>query len=66
MGGPGGLDVELHCRLTELGLDREEQQRGGGVEMDTKQAMAGEVLKGTVTVYYLTLVQHCQKSLYEL
>uniref|UniRef100_A0A8C8IZN1 WW domain-containing protein n=1 Tax=Oncorhynchus tshawytscha TaxID=74940 RepID=A0A8C8IZN1_ONCTS len=48
LGGPGGLDVELHCRLTELGLDREEQQRGGGVEMDTKQTMAGEVLKGTV------------------
>uniref|UniRef100_A0A8C8IUJ8 WW domain-containing protein n=1 Tax=Oncorhynchus tshawytscha TaxID=74940 RepID=A0A8C8IUJ8_ONCTS len=50
LGGPGGLDVELHCRLTELGLDREEQQRGGGVEMDTKQTMAGEVLKGTVTM----------------
>lgn len=66
LGGPGGLDVELHCRLTELGLDREEQQQGGGVEMDTKQTMAGEVLKGTVTVFYLTLVQHCQKSLYEL
>uniref|UniRef100_A0A8C7W3T1 WW and C2 domain containing 1 n=1 Tax=Oncorhynchus mykiss TaxID=8022 RepID=A0A8C7W3T1_ONCMY len=49
LGGPGGLDVELHCRLTELGLDREEQQQGGGVEMDTKQTMAGEVLKGTVT-----------------
>uniref|UniRef100_A0A8C7IG42 WW and C2 domain containing 1 n=1 Tax=Oncorhynchus kisutch TaxID=8019 RepID=A0A8C7IG42_ONCKI len=47
LGGPGGLDVELHCRLMELGLDREEQQRGGGVEMDTKQTMAGEVLKGT-------------------
>uniref|UniRef100_A0A8C7IGG2 WW and C2 domain containing 1 n=1 Tax=Oncorhynchus kisutch TaxID=8019 RepID=A0A8C7IGG2_ONCKI len=50
LGGPGGLDVELHCRLMELGLDREEQQRGGGVEMDTKQTMAGEVLKGTVTM----------------
>uniref|UniRef100_A0A8C7W3T8 WW and C2 domain containing 1 n=1 Tax=Oncorhynchus mykiss TaxID=8022 RepID=A0A8C7W3T8_ONCMY len=50
LGGPGGLDVELHCRLTELGLDREEQQQGGGVEMDTKQTMAGEVLKGTVTM----------------
>uniref|UniRef100_A0A8C7SML6 WW and C2 domain containing 1 n=1 Tax=Oncorhynchus mykiss TaxID=8022 RepID=A0A8C7SML6_ONCMY len=60
LGGPGGLDVELHCRLTELGLDREEQQQGGGVEMDTKQTMAGEVLKGTVTVYYLTLVQHSE------
>ncbi|KAM9539072.1 protein KIBRA-like [Salvelinus alpinus] len=48
LGGPGELDVELHCRLTELGLDREEQQRGGGVEMDTKQAMAGEVLKDAV------------------
>ncbi|XP_045066702.1 protein KIBRA-like [Coregonus clupeaformis] len=49
-GGLGGLDVELHSRLTELGLDREEQQHrgGGGVEMDTKQAMTGEVLKDGV------------------
>ena len=48
-GGPGGgLDMELHSRLTELGLDKEEQQHPGGVEQDAT-TIAGEMFKGTVT-----------------
>lgn len=50
-GGPGGgLDMELHSRLTELGLglDKEEQQHPGGVEQDAT-SIAGEMFKGIVT-----------------
>ncbi|XP_010869266.2 protein KIBRA [Esox lucius] len=53
-GGPvGSLDMELHSRLTALGLDREEQQHYGcgGVQMDAKHDIstrAGEVLKDAV------------------
>uniref|UniRef100_A0A8C7VRR5 WW and C2 domain containing 1 n=1 Tax=Oncorhynchus mykiss TaxID=8022 RepID=A0A8C7VRR5_ONCMY len=44
-GGPGGgLDMELHSRLTELGLDKEEQQHPGGVEQDAT-TIAGEMFK---------------------
>ncbi|KAK6317195.1 hypothetical protein J4Q44_G00125950 [Coregonus suidteri] len=49
-GGPGGgLDMELHSRLTELGLglDREEQQHRGGVEQDAT-IIAGEMFKDAI------------------
>uniref|UniRef100_A0A8C7K8R1 WW and C2 domain containing 1 n=1 Tax=Oncorhynchus kisutch TaxID=8019 RepID=A0A8C7K8R1_ONCKI len=49
-GGPGGgLDMELHSRLTELGLDKGEQQHPGGVEQDAT-TIAGEMFKGTMGV----------------
>nr|XP_029527033.1 protein KIBRA-like isoform X2 [Oncorhynchus nerka] len=48
-GGPGGgLDMELHSRLTELGLDKEEQQQHpGGVEEDAT-TIVGEMFKDAI------------------
>uniref|UniRef100_A0A8C7K5G9 WW and C2 domain containing 1 n=1 Tax=Oncorhynchus kisutch TaxID=8019 RepID=A0A8C7K5G9_ONCKI len=60
-GGPGGgLDMELHSRLTELGLDKGEQQHPGGVEgtvgagpkkMGVMSAVSDESVAGDSGVY---------------
>uniref|UniRef100_A0A8C7KAF1 WW and C2 domain containing 1 n=1 Tax=Oncorhynchus kisutch TaxID=8019 RepID=A0A8C7KAF1_ONCKI len=65
-GGPGGgLDMELHSRLTELGLDKGEQQHPGGVEQDAT-TIAGEMfvcIESTVCFLcpqlYTHLCVHC-------